>query len=81
MYAGRFSYLANNFHVTASAVGSSFSPGSPEVRGKINFPNTFANIMFANVYTALELEYIVLVKKEVGTFFDIRILKPDYSIL
>ncbi len=36
---GRFSYLANNFHVTAGAVGSSFSPGSPEVRGKINFPN------------------------------------------
>ncbi len=43
MLAGRFSYLANNFHVTAGAVGSSFSPSSSEVRGKINFTNMFAN--------------------------------------
>ncbi len=48
MLAGRFSYLANNFHVTAGAVGSSFSPGSPDVRGKINFPNMFANTMFGS---------------------------------
>ncbi len=57
MFVGRFSYLANNFHITVSAVGSSFSPGSPEVRGKINFSNMFvnmlANTIFANVYAAL----------------------------
>ncbi len=33
---------------TIFTVGSSFSTGSPEVRGKINFPN-----MFASVYAAL----------------------------
>ncbi len=53
MFTGRISHLANNFHVTAGAVGSSFSPGSLEVRGKINFPNMFANTMFASVYAAL----------------------------
>ncbi len=41
MFVGRFSYRTNNFHVTAGAVGSSFSPGSQEVRRKINFPNVF----------------------------------------
>ncbi len=50
MFAGRFSYLTNNFHITATAVGSSFSPDLPEVRGKINFPN-----MFVRVYAALVL--------------------------
>ncbi len=34
MFVGRFSYLANNFYITAGAVGSSFSPGSPKVREK-----------------------------------------------
>ncbi len=34
IFAGRFSYLDNSFHVTAGAIGSSFSPGSPEVCGK-----------------------------------------------
>ncbi len=43
MFVGRFSYLANNVHVTANAVGLSFSPGSSEVRGKINFSNMFAS--------------------------------------
>ncbi len=52
MFVGRFSYLANNFHVTASAVGLSFFPRSPEVHGKIFFPNMFANTMFASVYAA-----------------------------
>ncbi len=41
VFVGRFSYLANNFHVTAGAVGSSFFPGSQEIRGKLNFPNMF----------------------------------------
>ncbi len=48
VFAGRFSYLANNFHITVGTVGPSFSPGLPEVRGKINFPNLFANIIFAS---------------------------------
>ncbi len=61
MFVGRFSYLANNFHVAARAVGSSFSPGSPEVRGKINFPNMFANTVFTSVYAALHLHLLVLV--------------------
>ncbi len=43
MFAGRFSYLANNFHVTVDTIGSSFSPGFPEVCGKINFLNMFAS--------------------------------------
>ncbi len=47
IFVGRSSYLTNNFHVTAGAVGSSFTTGSREVRGKINFPNMFANTMFA----------------------------------
>ncbi len=51
MFVRRFSCLANNFHVTASAVGLLFSPGSLEVGGKINFPNMLANTMFANIYT------------------------------
>ncbi len=54
MFAERFSYLANNFHIIAGAVGSSFTPGSLEVGGKINFSNTVANTMFANVYAALD---------------------------
>ncbi len=48
LFTRRFSYLANSFHITVSAVGSSFSPGSPEVRGKIYIPN-----MFASMYVAL----------------------------
>ncbi len=47
MFARRFFYLTNNFHVAAGTNGSSFSPGLPEVCGKINFPN-----MLANVYAA-----------------------------
>ncbi len=43
MFAGRFSYLANNFHITVGTVGSSFSPGLQEVRGKINFPKMSAS--------------------------------------
>ncbi len=43
MFAGRFSYLASNFHITAGAVGSSFFPSSPEICEKINFPNMFAS--------------------------------------
>ncbi len=43
MFAGRFFYLANDFHVTAGVVGSSFSPSSPQVRRKINFSNMFAS--------------------------------------
>ncbi len=50
----RFSYLANNFRVTAGAVGLSFSCGSQEVCGKLNFPNVFADTMFASVYTQLK---------------------------
>ncbi len=50
MFTGRFSYLTNNFHVTASIISSPFSSGSPEVSGKINFPNMF--VVFASVYTA-----------------------------
>ncbi len=53
MFAGRFSYLANNFHVTAGAVGSSFSTGLLEVCGKIHFPN-----MFASVYAALDYHHV-----------------------
>ncbi len=48
MFMGRFSYPANNFQATAGGVGSLFSPGLPEVRGKINLSN-----MFASVYAAL----------------------------
>ncbi len=48
---GKISYLAVNFHITTGAVGSSFSPGSPEVHGKINFPN-----MFASAYAALDID-------------------------
>ncbi len=55
MFAGRFSYLANNFHVTASAAGLLLPPGSLEVRGKINFPN-----LFASVHTALKLHRKVI---------------------
>ncbi len=55
-FVGRFSSLTDNFHVTASTVGSSFSPGLQEVCGKINFPNMFAhtlvNMVLASVYTA-----------------------------
>ncbi len=47
MLVGRFSYLANNFHIAAGAVGSLFSPGSPEVSGKINFLNIFASVYAA----------------------------------
>ncbi len=46
VFVGRFSYLTNNFHTTAGSCPS-FSPGSQEIRGKINFPN-----MFASVYSA-----------------------------
>ncbi len=46
MFAGRFSYLANNFHLITGTVGSSFSPGSPEVGG------------FASVYAALHSEAV-----------------------
>ncbi len=53
MIAGTFSYLTNDFHVTAGTVGSSFSSGLPKVHGKINFPNKFANTMFPSVQTAL----------------------------
>ncbi len=52
MFAERFSYRVNNFYITASAVSSSFSPGSPEVREKINFLNMFVNTMFVSVYAA-----------------------------
>ncbi len=45
IFVRRFFYLANNFHITAGAVGSSFS-GLPEICGKINFPNMLANTMF-----------------------------------
>ncbi len=48
MFVERFSYLANNFYVTVSAIGSSFSPGLREVHGEINFSNTFANTMFTS---------------------------------
>ncbi len=48
-----FLYVAINFYVKAGAIGSSFSPGSLKVRGKINFPNLFANTMFASVYAVL----------------------------
>ncbi len=48
MFAGRFSYLVNNFYITVGAVGSSFSPSLPEVRGKINFLNMLANTMFVS---------------------------------
>ncbi len=48
MFVERFSCLTNNFQVTAGAVGSSFSPSSPEVRGKINLPNMSANTIFAS---------------------------------
>ncbi len=56
MFVETFSYLTNNFHVTAGAVGSSFSPGSSEFREKINFSNMFANTMFASVYAAPDFE-------------------------
>ncbi len=67
MFARRFSYLANNFHVTANAVGSSFSHSQPEVCGKIIFPN-----MFASVYAALHAQiytnfYIIFNVSQVQT--------------
>ncbi len=46
MFARRFLYLANNFHTTANSLQL--------VRHfKINFPNMFANTMFASVYAVL----------------------------
>ncbi len=51
MFVGRFSCLANNFQVNAGAVGSSLSPSSAEVRGKINFPNMFGNTIFTSIFT------------------------------
>ncbi len=44
MFVGSFSYFTNSFHISAGAVGSLFSPGLSKVRGKINFPNMFANM-------------------------------------
>ncbi len=53
MFAERFSYLANNFHITSGTVGSSFPLGSPKVRGKINFPNMFTSVNAALVVFGL----------------------------
>ncbi len=54
MFAGRFSYLLNNFHITASAFGLSFFPGSQEVRGKISF-RTCSQIQCLQVYTQFNI--------------------------
>ncbi len=47
MFAGRFSYFAYNFQVTACAVGLLFYHGLPEVHRKINFPNMLASVCTA----------------------------------
>ncbi len=70
MFAGTFFYLANNFRITADAIGSLFFRGSPEVREKINFPN-----MFASVYVVLcELTLIFRIVPDILAQVEDRVL-------